>query len=391
MEDTPFPTASEPCYVCGDPSLTVQPDLTTMLGDDEFSCGDLELAGLLRLFGSDTCPALQILVTSDCNCGTEQLPAPAPTPAPSLSPTVDTPYPTASEPCYVCGDPSLTVQRDLTTMLGDDEFSCRDLELAGQLRLFGSDTCPALQILVTSDCGCAPDGPTVAPLSSPTTPDTPAPTYSDGDAPPTPRGPPATEAPVKIVVEESSGGGAALYALAALALLPIAAGLFVYFKRKNTADESNKQSPVQNPVAPAVEGSGPSGPSAPAAPAPYQPSVTASLQTDDEYYNRPPPVAVASAVSQSTVSGWSGTASIPSHASAGSGQSHDPPASPGGQTAPYASPPADARDSGDYLPDVKDQCRSVRAERVGAEAIVVSNAVPVASKDDDRKRAPLEP
>jgi len=413
--ETAFPTASEPCYVCGDSSLSVQPGLTTTFGGEEYSCGDLELAGQLRLFGEDTCPLVTLLATSDCNCSPDGVPSPAPSPAPSQSP-LETPFPTASEICYVCGDSSLSVQPGLTTTFGGEEYSCGDLELTGQLRFFGEDTCPVVTLLATSDCGCTSDDPTEAPVSAPTTPDASAPTISSPtvDAPvavPTPLPPPPTprgftEAPVESVVDKSSGGGGgALYALAALALLPIGAGLFVYCKREDTAGGSKKQNPVRNPSASEVEeGNGPNAPANAQTSAPYHrpadPSDTASLRTDDEHPYHAPPVAVASIVSQSTLSEWSGAGSTPSQndhlhrsvgeASAGSGQSHDPPASSTSKkTAPYASPPASLQSAGNYLPDVKDQCRSLAAET--GEAIVVSDAVPVASEQDDRKRPPIDP
>jgi len=159
--ETAFPTYTDVCYVCNnDPDLTVTSGLLVTVADVEFSCEIVEQIGLDRLAGGTFCQLLTTLVLRDCNCVPRGGLATA---APSQSPTVETPFPTASEPCYVCGDSSLSVQPTLTTMLGEDEFSCGDLELFGQLRLFGDDTCPLVTLLVTSDCGCTPNGRTEAP------------------------------------------------------------------------------------------------------------------------------------------------------------------------------------------------------------------------------------
>jgi len=150
------------------------------------SCGDVSPGGcycdpICQNYGDccddvcDECGFCEPVETPEPGTAEPASPAPSPAPSPD-STTVGTSFPTASEPCYVCGDSSLSVQPDLTVMIGDEEYACGDLELAGELRLFGDDLCPLVTALVTSDCGCtpggstgAPTGQTVAPVTTPVT------------------------------------------------------------------------------------------------------------------------------------------------------------------------------------------------------------------------------
>lgn len=507
--ETPFPTASEPCYVCGMESMIVEPGLTTIFNGEEYACEDLQDWGTQRLFDAVTCQLTTLLVTNDCNCS----PATAPVSSPVASPTAtdeETPFPTYAEICYVCNDPDLTVTPGLTTTIDDVEYSCELVEEFGLDRLAGGTFCQLLTLLVPKDCNCVPreggglPAMSAAPSSSPTysepcyvcgdpesrvdpdrtvtigdevrscenvqilmestqvasplecnilsdlvadscncqspetstpvaTPTTDSTTSSPvasvvipPTTPPPPPSPPTprdilTEAPVGSAVAKSSegGGGGALYALAALALVPIAAGLFLYFRSKKPEDAPKIQKPTNddgfsepelNDTVPDSPQRAYYNPQATRAPAPRHHhgdgSATASMRSEDDHIHRPPPVAaVAVASLQSGWSGGGGSAndSLPSYddparrsvgdVSSGSGQSRDPPATPAGMAARnIPAPPAPRTDpihgSGNYMPDVKDQCRPVATEV--EEDIVVDEVVAV-DPDDHRKKAPIDP
>ena len=152
-ETTASPTFTDVCYVCGgDPSLAVDPSLDVAIGEDVFDCGVVELFGLTRLASPDFCQILELLVPTSCNCS----PIAPPTPSPAGGATGGTSAPTfVSEPCDVCGDPDLFVDPTRTVMIGEDTFTCAEVEDNFQEPgLFTSDACALLVQLVMVQCGC---------------------------------------------------------------------------------------------------------------------------------------------------------------------------------------------------------------------------------------------
>jgi len=421
--ETAFPTYTDICYVCNDEDLTVTPGLTTTIDDVEYSCELVEQFGLDRLAGGTFCQLLTLLVPKDCSC--------IPKGGGGLGTVAPSSAPTYSEPCYVCGDPESRVDADLMVTIGEEDLLCGQVQLIfDDSQIFSPLECSLLSDLVADSCNCqgpetsipvttpttdsAVSAPMAPAVTSPTTSSTPPP------SPPTPRDLPTAAAPIGSVVEKSSdsdGGGGALYGLAALALIPIIAGLIVYFRRtkpdkpnnlKSSANDGFSVSEEQNDTLHETTPDTPQRaytPQAARATAPHHHhgdgSVTASMRSEDDYINLPPPAAaVAVASLQSSGGGWSASDSVRSYddharrsvgeASYGSGKSHDPPATPvvmsaKNNPAPYAARSDSVRSSDNYMPDVKDQCRSLATEMSGD--IIVDEVVSL----PDKKQSPIDP
>jgi len=225
---SPAPTFSEPCHVCGDPDLTVDPLLSVMLSNETFLCSDVELAAQANLFSPDECNLLQTLVPNQCNCGLSQTETAAPSPAPSYT-----------EPCFVCGDPALMVDPTLAVDINDEVYTCADVEDAFQgTQIFSPLECDFLVSRVTESCNCR-SSLSEPPVASPA-PVMPATTSSPARATPSLR--PPTLSPTDSPVSSNKPPSIIVYVLSALAVVSIGAGALFCWKRSTAAKNPSRKS-----------------------------------------------------------------------------------------------------------------------------------------------------
>jgi len=346
----------------------VDPSLDVAIGEEVFDCGTVELFGLGRLANPDFCQILELLVPTSCNCS--RSPNAPPTPSPAGGATGGTSAPTfVSEPCDVCGDPDLFVDPTRNVMIGEDTLPCGVVEDSFQEPgLFTPDACAIVVQLVAAQCGCMnPDdsaaAPTLAPVANvPTVPTEPMP---------------------EDVNRSSSGDSSSFNAayLASLAVIPIVGiGLFVYFKQRKSKRAAGD---AKQPVAVSEVNAGSSPPVNEEEPDVFYPPPTAPAATRARRINEPPSTASASAsASEEDYHRSTAEASASSGRSRGPGASYYSGKSDSGAAADLRA--SGRSDTGGYLPDTKDQCRSValgnRGENAPPDTVIVE-AVAVPDED----------
>jgi len=115
--------------------------------------------------------------------GPTAAPATTGTGGPTTSPAPTTSSPTYSEECFLCGDPNLFVDPNLSFVLEGEEILCSDAELAAQNFLVSPEECVVGTELVLANCNCQPAvdrSNTTMPVVTETTP--PAPTAMPSNA-----------------------------------------------------------------------------------------------------------------------------------------------------------------------------------------------------------------
>jgi len=259
---TQSPTFTEPCYVCGEPTLFVDPSLSFDFAGSILTCSLVQSYAQSGLVSPEVCASLQPLVLVSCTCALTDPPVAAPTApprypvgsapaapapptpmgspippsssptstvpdAPTNTPAAPTPSPSYSEYCYVCGgNPIFAVDPNLSVDFATTTFACVELEELGTNRLASALECDLFVQLVLESCNCTSNSaggglPTAAPTPTPVT------------------GSP-TLAPSKSTIESSGGGGSnGLYALSLFALIPFALGAFAWKRRR--AQQSKRQ------------------------------------------------------------------------------------------------------------------------------------------------------
>jgi len=233
LPETSSPTFTEICYVCGDANLAVNTSGTVSLGDDIFQCTDIQAFGLARLASPLFCDVLMLAAMETCGCAPRPTVTAAPAPAPAggttsstLAPTITSPptlAPSFSEPCYVCGHPDLFVDPTRTVTLGEDTFTCADVEEEfNGSQVFSPSECALLTQLIFQDCRCMS---LTEPTEAPVAPESP----KDSDE-------------VQQTASSSSGPNSAIYALAALVLIPIGIGVYCFcWKRESSKSTGSKK------------------------------------------------------------------------------------------------------------------------------------------------------
>ena len=349
LPETSSPTFTETCYVCGDANLVVDRSGTVSLGDDTFQCTDIEAFGLARLASPLFCDVLMLAAMETCSCAPRPAVTAAPTPAPAggttsstLAPTITfapTLAPSFSEPCYVCGDPDLFVDPTRTVTLGEDTFTCADVEEEfNGSQVFSPSECDLLAQLIFQDCRCMSlTQPTEAPVAA---------------------APPKGSDEVQQTASSSSGPNSAIYALAALVLIPIGIGVYCFcWKRQRSKATGSKKDGL---------------------PALYTSDDVGVNTTQHKHPQAQPDIRTPRSSSSNEVDTRLHSRKTEQEAQASKRSrrisARDPPSSPS-SSAPRSSQRPSA---GVYMPSAKDQCRTVIGN--AGEPIMVE-AVPIPMND----------
>ena len=285
---TQSPTFTEPCYVCGEPTLFVDPSLSIDFGGSILMCGLVESYAQSGLVSPEVCASLQPLVLASCTCapvpppGLPQPPVAAPTARPvqppslltntdppsllagpivsaAPAPSTQAPFmanrsflllfflrqvrfqmllqilpqlqhhllPTASIAMFAVVTLTLLLILISRSILRQRTFACVELEELGTNRLASALECDLFVQLVLESCNCTSNSaggglPTTAPTPSPVT------------------GSPSL-APSKSTIESGGGGGSnGLYALSLFALIPFAVGAFAWQRRRAQQSKTEK-------------------------------------------------------------------------------------------------------------------------------------------------------
>jgi len=172
------PTYSEPCFLCGDPELSVEPTLEIEVQGQLFSCGEVEETAQSGQVSPEECVAAIPVVVAGCNCTISTPPSMLPTAPPTTASSSPQPTnslsPTYTEPCYVCGDPELSVDPTLEIEFAGQLFPCAALEETAQSGQVSPEECVAAIPVVVEGCNCTmgtnetsmPSGSTVSPVSA---------------------------------------------------------------------------------------------------------------------------------------------------------------------------------------------------------------------------------
>lgn len=365
---SPAPTFSEPCHVCGDPDLIVDPHRTVMLSNETFLCTDVEEIAQANQFSPDQCTLLQGVVPHQCNCGPPVSQTENPSEAQNDFPTQ---APSYTEPCFVCGDPELMIDPWRAVEIFDEVYTCAEVEEAFQgTQIFSPLECDFVVSRVKESCNCR------SPLSEPSAP-SPTPAMPVATTTPTPALPslqPPTSSPTDSPVEDvaessvlssessvlSSGTLIFLYVLAVAVFLST---VLLCWKRSIVARSSRKGGPAGIPdleagidTSPAVQNGGGS----------Y--ATTAASTTVSTAASR----GRSEKNNEEDDSRLHSTRASTNSAAVASRQSRDP--SPSSLRRGSRSSARSASGEGSYNPNVKDQCRSVRfsqREPVLVEAIPI--------------------
>ena len=91
------PAAAYVCYVCGDPTLLVDPDLNVTFNEEVYPCGELQDFGLSGDVTEMECTGAISLVIEYCNCTKTDAPIPVFATTPTTSPGLSAPSGVDSE------------------------------------------------------------------------------------------------------------------------------------------------------------------------------------------------------------------------------------------------------------------------------------------------------
>lgn len=237
---------------------------------------------------------------------------------PSSEPTPTVPPSSIAEevgPCYICGNPDFTVDSSKTVQIRGDTRPCVEVQVEyASAELITEFECNLLVDLVNSSCGCQEPPPDLPPTPSPPTPE----------------------------AEKPSSSIAGLSALVVIPLLLVIVYLVMRRKKQDSSGPGNKKGTKS--LDPPMDQYNETPPSTPARNTPpshrhnLDPSFTESSEDD---YKRP--------ASQD----------------AGPAGRHD--------SAHFAASPPGRRPGDHYLPDSKDQCRSVPRKHQLPVAVIISD------------------
>lgn len=117
--------------------------------DIAVSCFDLLQDGLTGYIPPDLCPIAQQVALKHCECSTTSTLIPTVTPSPT-----NTPYPTFSNKCFVCGNGKEVTHDDEVIEIDGVRGTCRSLQDEGLAGYIPLQVCDKAQVVAEVSCGC---------------------------------------------------------------------------------------------------------------------------------------------------------------------------------------------------------------------------------------------